>query len=75
MIQRTQERLRLKPERIAGDTAYGTGRLLDWLVEQNIAPHIPVWDPGTSESLLGLRPRWRQGTKIKPCSLLSTLIG
>lgn len=44
MIQRTQERLRLKPERIAGDTAYGTGRLLGWLVEQNIAPHIPVWD-------------------------------
>jgi transposase len=44
MIQRTQERLRLKPERIAGDTAYGTGRLLNWLVEQNIAPHIPVWD-------------------------------
>lgn len=44
MIQRTQERLHLKPERIAADTAYGTGRLLGWLVEQNIAPHIPVWD-------------------------------
>jgi hypothetical protein len=44
MLQRTQDRLRLKPERIAGDTAYGTGRLLNWLVGQNIAPHIPVWD-------------------------------
>ena len=44
MIRRTHERLRLKPGRIAADTAYGTGRLLGWLVGQNIAPHIPVWD-------------------------------
>ena len=44
MIRRTHERLHLKPDRIAADTAYGTGRLLGWLVEQNITPHIPVWD-------------------------------
>src|SRR5665811_1455000 len=30
--------------RLAGDTAYGAVRLLKWLVDCNIAPHIPVWD-------------------------------
>ncbi len=44
MIQRTQERLALKPKRIAGDVAYGTGEMLGWLVEHDITPHIPVWD-------------------------------
>ena len=34
----------MEPERLAGDTAYGTGKLLGWLVEQGIEPHIPVWD-------------------------------
>src|SRR6516225_627755 len=44
MIKRTGERLGLKPSRLAADTAYGTGRLLDWLITAGIAPHIPVWD-------------------------------
>ena len=44
MIERVHQRLALKPKRIAGDTAYGTGRLLGWLRHQNIEPHIPVWD-------------------------------
>jgi transposase len=34
----------LSPKRLAGDTAYGTGRLLRWLTDRDIAPHIPVWD-------------------------------
>ncbi len=46
MIGRTQERLALKPERLAGDVAYGTGEMLGWLVERGIDPHIPVWDKG-----------------------------
>ena len=46
MIARTQERLGLKPDRIAGDVAYGTGKLLGWLVERGIEPHVPVWDKG-----------------------------
>jgi hypothetical protein len=30
---------------LAGDVAYGTGELLGWLVnDQDITPHIPVWD-------------------------------
>ncbi len=45
MIARTEERFGLKPERLAGDVAYGTGALLGWLVDdQGIEPHIPVWD-------------------------------
>jgi transposase len=44
MIERTDGRLGLKPKRLAADTAYGTGRMLDWLVEREIEPHIPVWD-------------------------------
>lgn len=47
MIERTQERLDLKPNRLAADTAYGTGGFLGWLVGSGITPHIPVWE-GTS---------------------------
>ncbi|MEK9723196.1 MAG: IS1182 family transposase [Rhodospirillaceae bacterium] len=46
MIERTRERLGVKPRRIAGDVAYGTGKLLGWLVDRGIDPHIPVWDKG-----------------------------
>lgn len=45
MIERTEERFGLKPERLAGDTAYGAAPMLNWLVEEKgIAPHIPVFD-------------------------------
>jgi transposase len=44
MIKRTAERLRLKPERLVADTAYGTGKFLRWLIGTGITPHIPVWD-------------------------------
>jgi transposase len=44
MIERTEERLDLKPARIAADVAYGTGEMLGWLVKRKIDPHIPVWD-------------------------------
>ncbi len=44
MVERTEERFGLKPDRIAGDTAYGTGEMLGWLVERGIAPHIPARD-------------------------------
>ena len=39
MIDRTEERFGLKPERLAGDTAYGSAPTLNWLVnEKGIAP-------------------------------------
>jgi transposase len=44
MIERTDRRLGLRPGRLAADTAYGTGAFLGWLVDQGIAPHVPVWD-------------------------------
>ena len=44
MIERVKERFNLRPRRLAGDTVYGAARLLRWLVERNISPHIPVWD-------------------------------
>jgi len=42
MIERTRERFDLTPERLAADTAYGSGETLGWLVERQIEPHIPV---------------------------------
>ncbi len=44
MIDRTEDRFGLKPDHIAGDVAYGTGKMLGWLVGRDITPHIPVWD-------------------------------
>ena len=46
MIERTENRFGLKPDRIAGGMAYGTGRMLGWLVKRDIDPHVPVWDKG-----------------------------
>jgi transposase len=49
MIERTERRMGLKPQRLAADTAYGTGKFLGWLVYAGIAPQIPVWDKSTRE--------------------------
>ena len=50
MIERTEERFGLKPERLAADTAYGSAPMLNWLVEEKgIAPHIPVIDKSKRE--------------------------
>ena len=44
MLDRVERRFDLRPQRLAGDTAYGAVRLLKWLVDRKITPHIPVWD-------------------------------
>lgn len=45
MVERVEKRFGLKPGRLVGDTAYGTGPLLAWMVQdKKIAPHVPVWD-------------------------------
>ncbi|OGI50197.1 MAG: transposase [Candidatus Muproteobacteria bacterium RIFCSPHIGHO2_12_FULL_60_33] len=45
MIDRVEHRLGKKPQRLIGDTAYGTAALLGWMVdEKKIEPHVPVWD-------------------------------
>src|SRR5499426_1495287 len=50
MIERTEQRFGIKPERLAADTAYGSAANLDWVVnDKNIAPHIPVIDKSKRE--------------------------
>lgn len=45
MVERVEERFGLKPQRLIGDTAYGTGEVLGWMVEEKaIEPHVPAWD-------------------------------
>ena len=45
MIERSLERFELYPERLIGDTAYGSAEMLNWLVhDRGIEPHIPVFD-------------------------------
>jgi transposase len=50
MIDRTEQWLELKPQRLAADTAYGSAVTLNWIVhEKKIAPHIPVIDKSMRE--------------------------
>jgi transposase len=45
MLERTEKKFGLRPQRLAGDTAYGSAPMLNWLVEEKqITPHIPVID-------------------------------
>lgn len=45
MVERVEATFNLTPERLIGDTAYGTATLLGWMVdEKSIEPHVPVWD-------------------------------
>src|ERR1700745_1491522 len=43
MVDRVERRFGLRPQRLAGDTVYGAVRLLKWLVDRSITPHISVW--------------------------------
>jgi len=50
MVERTEERFDIKPKWLAGDTAYGSGPNLNWLVkDKDIAPRIPVIDKSKRE--------------------------
>jgi transposase len=45
MIERTIERFDLYPQRLIGDSAYGSAEMLNWLVDDcGIEPHVPVFD-------------------------------
>jgi len=45
MIERVEDRFDLRPDRLIGDTNYGTAAILGWMVdEKQIEPHVPVWD-------------------------------
>ena len=70
MLDRTERCFGLKPKRLAADTAYGTSRFLDWLVNVRIVPHIPVRDASERDDGTFSRSdfRWdrRQGVYICP---------
>jgi transposase len=54
MLDRTQERFGIWPERLAGDTGYGSAENLAWLVHQKgIEPHIPVFEKGRTDGSFG----------------------
>jgi hypothetical protein len=43
-------RLRIKPQRLAAASVYGSAPMLNWLVEKKqITPHIPVIDKSKRE--------------------------
>ena len=44
MVDRVARCFDLRPHRLAADTAYGAVRLLKWLEDRKITPHVPVWD-------------------------------
>ncbi|MGB6444900.1 MAG: transposase [Xanthobacteraceae bacterium] len=44
MVERVRRRFDLQPQRLAGDSAYGAVRLLRWLADRKITPHVPVCD-------------------------------
>jgi transposase len=60
MLERTEQRLDLKPDWLAADTAYGTGKLLAWLLGKNITPHKLAFPDG-SMTVSGLRREAARG--------------
>ena len=45
MIDRVEDKYGMKPERLVGDTNYGSDAMLGWMVEEKqIAPHVSVAD-------------------------------
>jgi transposase len=45
MVERVEQRFGITPQRLIGDTAYGTAPMLNWIVEtKRIEPHTPVWE-------------------------------
>ena len=76
MIDRTEDRFGLHPERLAGDTAYGSAEMLNWLaVERNIAPHIPVIDKSARRDSTFAREgfRYDQASDTYTCPIGKTL--
>ena len=54
MLDRTQERFGIWPERLAADTGYGDAANLAWLVhERGIEPHIPVFEKSRTDGSFG----------------------
>jgi transposase len=77
MIDRTADRFGLRPERLAGDTAYGSAEMLNWLVEERqIAPHIPVIDKSARRDGTFAREdfRYNHDSDLYTCPAGKTLV-
>ena len=82
MIERVEEQFDIKPDRLIGDTAYGTAPMLAWMVnEKDIEPRVPVRAPKLSsgskavQRLLGRFRSYRRAAsgrflpvKATPCA-------
>ena len=67
MIERVEQHFALKPQRLIGDTVYGTANMLHWLRhDKGIAPHIPVWERSARQD--GTSRRWRCCSRISSAS-------
>ena len=76
MIDRVHDRFGIKPNKLVGDTGYGSAEMLGWLVDdRQIAPHIPVWDK--SKRTDGTFPRddftYNPGSDNYTCPAVNTL--
>ena len=59
MVERTQRRFGLTPSRLAADSAYGSGRLVAWLMRHGIEPHVPLLDRVTQTKGVLTRAEFR----------------
>jgi hypothetical protein len=79
MVERTQTRMALKPKRLVADTAYGTGKFLNWLIAAGITPHIPVWDKSARKDGTFARTDFtfdkQRGVYVCPAGKLLTTTG
>lgn len=55
MVTRAQDRFGLYPENLVADSGYGSGEMLNWLInDQGIERHIAVFDKSTRTSSISL---------------------
>ncbi len=62
MVDRVEQRFDMKPDRLVGDTAYGTASMLGWMVQdKGIEPHVPVWDKSRAQGRHAVEQRLHLG--------------
>lgn len=70
MLERVEKKHAIKPQRLMADAAYGSGEMLDWMVqEKSIEPHIPVWvKTNTKPELFSIKDfTWDEANNLYIC--------
>ena len=70
MLERVEEKFGMTPQRLVGDTNYGSAAMLGWLVdEKQIEPHVPVWERAPHDDGIFSRSdfEWNEQTKEYCC--------